>query len=222
MSDIDDINSALTFLTSKFLLRSTDEDVERYLKHFTFVPLEEIASCMETHTQDPGKRKAQHLLATEVLELVYGPEEASRTRASHQASRAPTLAALTQTGAANSDMSEKAGEDGRTVLPASLISDSTWAKIVYHAGFVSTKSEGTRLIAQGGVYVASPGTTGRQGDLEFVQIKDQTPGAADQFVLHGKLVLRFGKWKVRVVEVMDDAEFVAQGCEARGWQDGKT
>lgn len=66
----------------QFLLKTADADVERYLKLFTFVPLPTISETMAAHNLDPGQRKAQHLLAGEVLELVHGPEEAAKTKSS--------------------------------------------------------------------------------------------------------------------------------------------
>ena len=56
----------------QFWINTDDRDVERYLKLFTFLPLEEIASAMEEHARDPGKRVAQRLLARDVTAQVHG------------------------------------------------------------------------------------------------------------------------------------------------------
>jgi tyrosyl-tRNA synthetase len=66
----------------QFWINTDDRDVERYLKLFTFLPLEEISAVMAGHGRDPGKRAAQRLLAREVTSTVHGPaaaEEAIRT-----------------------------------------------------------------------------------------------------------------------------------------------
>ncbi|KAK4507628.1 hypothetical protein PRZ48_001363 [Zasmidium cellare] len=191
-----------------FLLRSADEDVERYLKLFTFVPLPEITSIMQQHTQDPGKRKAQHLLAAEVLELVHGVEVAAKTQVEHQAMRAPTVASLLRTSSTDA-------ETQRTKLPQSLVHNTTFGRILYHAGLVATKSEGSRLVSKGGVYVASPSKT-QDGELSFTQIKDQQPSDVEDLIVDGLLILRLGKWKVRVIEVLQDEEFDAENGDAPG------
>jgi tyrosyl-tRNA synthetase len=66
----------------QFWINTDDRDVERYLKLFTFLPLEIIADTMGEHARDPGKRAAQRLLARDVTTRIHGEavaEEAVRT-----------------------------------------------------------------------------------------------------------------------------------------------
>jgi tyrosyl-tRNA synthetase len=66
----------------QFWINIDDRDVERYLKLFTFLTLEEIGAAMAEHGRDPGKRIAQRLLARDVTTRVHGKaaiEEAVRT-----------------------------------------------------------------------------------------------------------------------------------------------
>jgi tyrosyl-tRNA synthetase len=66
----------------QFWINTDDRDVERYLKIFTFLPLEEIAAVMAAHARDPGRRVAQRLLARDVTTRVHSEaatEEAIRT-----------------------------------------------------------------------------------------------------------------------------------------------
>jgi len=46
----------------------------RYLKLFTFLPLEEIDHIMEMHAKEPEKWGPQKRLAAEVTKLVHGRE----------------------------------------------------------------------------------------------------------------------------------------------------
>lgn len=46
----------------------------RYLKLFTFLPLEEIAHIMQMHAKEPEKWGPQKRLAAEVTKLVHGRE----------------------------------------------------------------------------------------------------------------------------------------------------
>jgi tyrosyl-tRNA synthetase len=66
----------------QFWVNTDDRDVERYLKLFTFLRLDQIAAAVAEHAQDPGRRSAQRLLAREVTATVHGAaaaEEAVRT-----------------------------------------------------------------------------------------------------------------------------------------------
>jgi tyrosyl-tRNA synthetase len=58
----------------QFWVNTDDRDVERYLKLFTFLRLDQIATAMAEHATDPGRRIAQRLLAREVTATVHGVE----------------------------------------------------------------------------------------------------------------------------------------------------
>ena len=62
----------------QFWINTDDRDVERYLKLFTFLSLDEIAETMAAHASDPGKRAAQRLLAADMTARVHGAAERSR------------------------------------------------------------------------------------------------------------------------------------------------
>jgi tyrosyl-tRNA synthetase len=60
----------------QFWLNTDDRDIERLLKFFTFLPLEEIAALMAEQARDPGKRPAQRRLAEEMTARVHGADTA--------------------------------------------------------------------------------------------------------------------------------------------------
>lgn len=60
----------------QFWLNVADENVIDYLKLFTFLSLEEIASIEEDFVQSPGKRYAQKKLSLEVTSIVHGSGQA--------------------------------------------------------------------------------------------------------------------------------------------------
>lgn len=116
----------------------------------------------------------------------------------------------------------------RTVLPRSLVAGAPFTRILWHAGITGTKSEAARLVKSGGVYVASSSPTGAGENaeaaegLKFAQIKDQKPELLESYVNDGLIVLRTGKWKVRIVEVVDDEVFQRDGKDAPpGWEEFK-
>jgi tyrosyl-tRNA synthetase len=65
-------------------MRTADDDVERYLKLFTFLPLESIDILMAQQRQDASKRTAQRVLAKEIVELAHGAAEAKEAESAHQ------------------------------------------------------------------------------------------------------------------------------------------
>ncbi len=58
----------------QFWLNSDDRDIERWLRYFTFFPMDEVRAVMATHAADPGKRTAQRRLADEMTERVHGAQ----------------------------------------------------------------------------------------------------------------------------------------------------
>jgi len=64
----------------QFWLNASDESVVDYLKLFTFLSLEEIATIETEHQADPGKRVAQKRLASEVTTLVHGDRAATAVK----------------------------------------------------------------------------------------------------------------------------------------------
>ena len=184
--------------------------MERYLKLFTFVPIVDIADLITEHNEDPGRRKAQHTLAWEVLSLVHGSEIADKTQREHQMMRNPSLLL------GNSKFSPEGGEEEAPspqpeersiVLPKSEVLDKPYSQILHSAGLADSKSQGVRTVSSGGVYVASRS----DGQIEFTQVKDRSDSVREETLIDGRLLLRLGKWKVRVIEIMDDEVFNASG-----------
>ncbi|KAF2741269.1 tyrosyl-tRNA synthetase-like protein [Polyplosphaeria fusca] len=70
----------------QYFLRTSDDDVERYLKLFTFLSLEHIELVMQHQRIDPSQRVAQHLLAKEIVELAHGAADASKAESAHKES----------------------------------------------------------------------------------------------------------------------------------------
>ena len=183
----------------QFLLRSSDADVERYLKTFTFVPSSAISTLMAEHDADPGQRKAQHLLASEVLEMVHGLDEAEKTRAEHQMMRSPSLTSLSSQSRTTSGEEPSEQDVNRINLPESQVFNTSLAHVLFYAGLAKSKSEGSRMLDKGGVYVASKSDS---ADLNFAKIDSTTANNAASLLVDNMLILRLGKWKVRVIEVV--------------------
>ena len=241
-----------------FFVGTPDADVEKLLKLFTFLPLADIQTTMAEHNQAPEKRKAQHLLASEFVELIHGAEEAREAASQHSAlferrgtlrlsdlrefTRAPpppSAAALAESsltgkrGMQSQSLdhttpqtnANSAGATATIVLPRSLVYGAPLPRVLFHAGLVNSRSEGHRLVANQGAYVGSRSDRagGLDGDLTWRPCQILPGSETQRFLVDGELlVLRVGKWKMRVVRVVPDDEFEAIGLpDPPGWRDFK-
>lgn len=59
----------------QFWLNVSDEDAERYIKIFTLLDKDTIEKAISEHSEDPGQRRLQKLLAQEITTMIHGEEE---------------------------------------------------------------------------------------------------------------------------------------------------
>jgi tyrosyl-tRNA synthetase len=149
----------------QFWINVDDRDVERFLKYYTFLPLEEIARLGTL--QGAELRQAKEILAFEVTRLTHGEDEARQAQdAAH--------ALFEGTG-------ELAGVPETAIPQVRLTAGVPVIDLLVETGLAASKSAARRLIQQGG---ASLNGT-RLAQLEAVVT------SAD---LHdGALLLRAGK-----------------------------
>lgn len=79
----------------QFWYNTDDRDVVKFLKSFTFLSLDEIASLAEEVETNPGAREAQKSLAAEVTKMVHGEEALERALKISQALFSGDIAKLT-------------------------------------------------------------------------------------------------------------------------------
>ena len=130
----------------QFWFNTDDRDVERLLKLFTFLPLDEIRDIMGKHAARPEERAAQRRLALEVTRLVHGESAAlSVVKASSVLFDAEAdLSDLTEeTYAALRE--EVPFADVKMDLPAALLD------VLTACGAFESRGEAKRAIRQGGV-----------------------------------------------------------------------
>lgn len=229
--------------TIQFFLRSVDADVARYLRFFTFVPLPEINTLMATHEQDPSKRLAQRRLALEVVQMIHGEpaakEAENQTRLLFPGAKPPSAPPTPipiddpKNAPLNILLNPKAPQtsaqypsSSRISLPKSLVYNQPIARVLFAAGLVSSRSEGHRLAAHQGAYIGGNkalNSSKNMGDeLAFSPIMNWKPAETESYIIGGTLlVLRVGKWKVKIVTIIPDEEFDAQGLDAPGWREWK-
>ncbi|KAI1349131.1 tRNA synthetase class I [Xylaria sp. FL0043] len=223
------------FMTSSsdlygYFMRRPDDEVEKLLKLFTFLPLDQINKTMEQHNLDPPKRHAHHTLAFEVLALVHGMPEAEATQTRHQQmfSRDMPLPSVPTSVGEIDSYPDRLTPPSPTLavnfrpdiqLPESLILGQSIAKILYAAGLAESANDAHRLIAHQGAYVGgAPGRSARdnvemnEGEITFQSVKQWFPGDTKNFLIGEKLlILRRGKHFVRIVEMVSDERWQASG-----------
>lgn len=112
-----------------------DSEVKRCLSLLTFLSMEEVSRLAELKDQEINR--AKKVLAFEITQLVHGPEEARKAQKAAET--------LFEGGADLQDVPT-------SPLPKDLLGKNI-IEVLFQAGIIPTKSEGRRLVAQGGLYL---------------------------------------------------------------------
>ncbi|WP_329045266.1 tyrosine--tRNA ligase [Amycolatopsis sp. NBC_01488] len=163
----------------QYFVNVGDADVIRYLRMFTFLSQEEIASLAEDTEQRPHLRAAQKRLAEEFTILVHGEEQ---TRQVINASQA-----LFGRGDL-AELDERTLDAVMAEIPNGKVDpsgDVTIVDLLLAGGLVDSKGAARRTLKEGGAYVNN------------VKIADEEWKPEPGDALHGKwLVVRKGKRNV--------------------------
>ncbi|MFJ7215778.1 tyrosine--tRNA ligase [Amycolatopsis sp. NPDC098790] len=163
----------------QYFVNVGDADVIRYLRMFSFLSQEEIASLAEDTSERPHLRAAQKRLAEEFTNLVHGEEQ---TRQVINASQA-----LFGRGEL-ADLDERTLDAAMAEVPNGKVDpsgDATIVDLLLAGGLVDSKGAARRTLKEGGAYVNN------------VKIADEEWKPAPGDALHGKwLVVRKGKRNV--------------------------
>ncbi|PGH34934.1 tyrosine-tRNA ligase [[Emmonsia] crescens] len=211
----------------QFFLRVPDENVEQYLKYFTFLPISSIKELMEQHVQDPSKRIAQHKLASEFVELIRGPVEAAQAEKDHRSifgGKTPIseeMEARPKRDLDRSDTHPFNAPSPHIILPRSLVVGQFFHKVLWSAGMAASKAEAFRLIVNNGAAVASRSDSNAIMDdrVSYVPIKTWDKDVTEKFIIDDSMmILRAGKWKVKIIKIVSDEEYEKLGLHAPGWK----
>jgi len=121
----------------QYWINCDDRDVERFLKLFTFLPLDEIARLAAL--QGAEIRHAKQVLALEATRITHGQEEAEKARAASEAAfgEGGDLEAVPTTA----------------ISAAQLHAGIALTAVMADVGLTRSRGEARRLIQQGGAYV---------------------------------------------------------------------
>ena len=162
----------------QYFRNTDDRDVERFLKLFTLLPLEEIAEMVAEGVA--GLNRAKERLAYEVCLLVHGRQGAEQARAAARAAFA---------GGGDEDAIPTTRLDPGRLRQGILLVD-----LLCEVGLCRSKSEARRLVQQGGA---------RLGENRITSIEQQL-SLAD--VAGGAVLLRAGKKRLRRLVAGEEEE----------------
>ena len=133
-----------------------DADVMRCIRILTFLPLEQINEMDKW--QGSELNRAKEILAYELTQMVHGTEEADKAQAAARALFA---------GGAEADMPTTTIREAQLTDGAINVMD-----LLLACGLVSSRSEGRRLIQQGGVFVNDEKIAGIDAAFTAEQLHD--------------------------------------------------
>src|SRR4029079_3735358 len=134
----------------QFWFKTDDRDVVRYLKLFTFLGRETIDELARATSERPESREAQRALAREVTTIVHGADHVTRAERAAAVLFAEVGEGLRGADVADVLMVMADAPSTELVLPVNGIS---LVELLATVKLASSRSEATRLIKSGGVYV---------------------------------------------------------------------
>ncbi len=158
----------------QFWINTSDEDVIKRLKQYTFLSLEEIAKIEEEFSKEPHLRLAQKTLAKEITSLLHGGEAYEQALNISEALFSGNVSELT----------ESEIEMGFAGLDTIVESKINILDALVALGLASSKTEAKKFISQNSITV--------NGE----KVTDDTLELNKDNALHGKYtILRRGKKK---------------------------
>ena len=159
----------------QFWLNTADEDVENFLKIFTFLSVAEIDDLMAEFRGSPGQRLAQKALAEAVTRMLHGEEALASALRITEALFSGSIDALTET-----DLVQLM-QDGMdcTEIEESVVG---LLSVLADSGLAPSRGQARKLVASGGVRINGAVAKDPEANLDFTD------------ALHGRFyLLRRGK-----------------------------
>lgn len=146
----------------QFLVRTPDDDVIKFLRCLTFLPLEDIQTIEESMSQQSYiPNTAQKRLAEEVTRIVHGDEGVASALAA-TAAAAPGSKAVLSVEA----LEAISGDMPSATLAREQIVGRGVVDVMVESGLQKSKGEARRLIKNGGGYVNNIKITNERANLE--------------------------------------------------------
>lgn len=153
----------------QYWINVDDSDVKKLLSYYTFLPMTEVERLSNLEGADI--RQAKEVLAYEATKITHGEEEANKARDAAKAAFGNGAKGIS--GMPTMEVARQELADGINVVD-----------IFARTGLVKSKSEGRRLIAQGGCYVNDERISDIEDTIDMGRVVD------------GQIILRAGKKKL--------------------------
>ena len=174
-----DKNKTSAYELYQYLINSSDEKVEEYLKVFTFLSKEEIEDVMKKHIEKPEERLAQKTLAKEFIVDLHGAEEYEKALKITNALFSGDIKSLNE----DELIDAMHGVDTKEITEEMNIVD-----MLVNTGILSSKREAREFVGNGSISINGE----RINDLELLVNKEKA--------LYNKYVIvRRGKKKYYLV-----------------------
>jgi len=173
------------YFVYQYFVNATDEDVGKFLKVLTLLPLDQIEEILAQHQQAPEERYAQRRLAYEVVRFLFGQESAkiaqkisdlvfytdSKTNLLKSLDGSQAKAVFEELGGAKID------------LPANILD------VLVASGLANSKSDARRAIKEGSIFVND------------TKVADENFSVSDEHLVgEGLALLRRGKKKFKMLK----------------------
>ena len=180
-----DANKTSPYKFYQFWFNTDDRDVEKLLKLYTFISLEEIADIMNEHVKAPEKRVAQKRLAFEVTSTVHGSDTAKSVVNASEILFNPNID--------YAGVSEETCDMLKQEVPYRKVEGSEFpsgiVSVLVGSGAFESNGEAKRAIRQGGV------------SINGVKISDEKMNVERDMLLSDKyLFVRVGRKKFNMAE----------------------
>nr|WP_211177983.1 tyrosine--tRNA ligase [Pseudonocardia acidicola] len=160
----------------QYFINVADADVGRYLRLFTFLPVEEIEALEKEVAERPHQRAGQRRLAEELTTLVHGRHHTDQVKAASQALFGRGELRELDAGTLDGALAE---------IPTATVRIAerpTIVDLLVDTGLAESRGAARRTVNEGGAYVNN------------TKITDEAWAPSEDDLLHGRwLVLRRGK-----------------------------
>ena len=168
-----DRNKTTPYEMYQFLINTADEDVIKFLKYFTFLSQEEIATIEEAFKAAPHERLAQKTLAKEVVTIVHGQEAYEQALKITQALFSGNLSELT---------AEEIEVGFKDVPSVELAENLNLVDALVFTKAASSKRESREFINNNSISINGE----KVNDLEFTVSKENAIGGKFTVIRRGK------------------------------------
>lgn len=173
----------------QFWLNTTDQDVIKYLKYFTWLSQPEVEDLAAKLESQPEKREAQRALASAITTIVHGESELEKAQRASQVLFGGEIAGLSADEVLDIFNDVPSSELQRERLAGNGL---LLTEILVTSGLAPSKGEARRLVGGGGIYLNNVRAT---DDKAAVNIEQSVEGRF--------FVLRKGQKQYHLVKLVD-------------------